>query len=83
MKRSGIELQPSGKLPATGQKLFLQTMIFMNGTGMCARPASEADFREVAPKRKPLNHCFQYVIQIGSVLKLDVRYMIATQHIEW
>ena len=83
MKRSGIELQPSGKLSATGQKLFLQAMIFMNGTGMCARPASEADFREVAPKRKPLNHCFQYVIQIGAVLKRDASYIIATQHIEW
>ena len=83
MKRSGIELQPSGKLPATGQKLLLEAKILINGTGKCARRASAADFREVAPKRKPLNHCFQYVIQIGSVLKLDVRYMIATQHIEW
>jgi thioredoxin reductase (NADPH) len=78
-----LERWKERRLPATGQKLLLQAKIFINGTGMCARPASEADLREVAPKRTPLNHCFQYVIQIGAVLKRDASYMIATQHIEW
>jgi hypothetical protein len=69
--------------PATGQKLSLQAKIFIYDTGMCARPASEADFRDVAPKSKQLDHCFQYVKRNGSALKRDVSYMIATQHIEW
>lgn len=66
-RRFGRPLQPrlSGRpirRPANRPEAVTAGKFFVNDTGMCAWPASEANFREVAPKSKQLNHCFQHLV---------------------